>query len=263
MAASRRVRASIGRARKKRQARQQKTPKGILVAEGDSWFQYPGTHVLSVLDQMGYDVISVANAGDTIESMAYEEEQLDTLMATLEKLASRDRKPAAILISGGGNDLAGRALEVLLNYCHTSMPALEKAIVDAIINKRLKKAYLRLLAEISGGCEELFGNQIPILVHGYAHPVPDGRGYWGGFWILPGPWLKPAFDKKGYWTREKNIDTLEDLVDRFNDMLSTLTENRELQHVRYVNVRECLTNEKGYKKDWADELHPTSVLSRK
>src|SRR5688500_17382096 len=45
---------------------------GVLVAEGDSWFDYPWHDVLRILeDHHGYDVESVAHKGDSIESMAY------------------------------------------------------------------------------------------------------------------------------------------------------------------------------------------------
>src|SRR6185295_11219041 len=47
-------------------------PTGLLVAEGDSWFDYPLHDVLSMLeDEHGFDVESVARKGDTVEDMAY------------------------------------------------------------------------------------------------------------------------------------------------------------------------------------------------
>ena len=56
----------------------------LLVAEGDSWFDYPGADVLDDLeDGYGYEVVSVANAGDTLESMAYSNAQLCKLYRKL------------------------------------------------------------------------------------------------------------------------------------------------------------------------------------
>jgi hypothetical protein len=44
----------------------------VLVAEGDSWFDYPWTDILCILeDTYFYDVESVAHKGDRIEDMAY------------------------------------------------------------------------------------------------------------------------------------------------------------------------------------------------
>src|SRR5688500_10522663 len=45
---------------------------GVLIAEGDSWFDYPLNDVLRLLeDDYGYDVESVAHKGDCVEDMAY------------------------------------------------------------------------------------------------------------------------------------------------------------------------------------------------
>src|SRR5258708_98585 len=53
-------------------------PTGLLVAEGDSWFDYPLHDVLSMLeDEHGFDVESVAHKGDTVEDMAYSDGQFD------------------------------------------------------------------------------------------------------------------------------------------------------------------------------------------
>src|SRR5438093_480908 len=50
---------------------------GVLVAEGDSWFDYPFHDVLEELeDRHGYDVESVAHHSDRIEEMAYGGNQL-------------------------------------------------------------------------------------------------------------------------------------------------------------------------------------------
>ena len=252
---SRRVQASIQRARSKREKRNVRQSLGTLVAEGDSWFKYPGTDILSALDDIGYETVSVANAGDTIESMAYEEHQLDALIEELDQLADAGKAPRAVLLSGGGNDFTGGALEMLLNYSHPDLTALNEPIMAAAIDERLRNAYEYLIGELKEATETLFGSTVKMLIHGYAHPVPDGRGFWGGFWLLPGPWLKPAFDKKGHQKEETNTDTMAKLVNRFNKVLETVA--AESDDVEYVDVRRCLSNATNYKDDWANELHPT------
>src|SRR5262245_3721425 len=60
---------------------------GVLVAEGDSWFDYPLHDILKMLeDDYGYDIESVAHKGDRIEEMAYGANQRDDLIRKLEKL---------------------------------------------------------------------------------------------------------------------------------------------------------------------------------
>src|SRR6185295_13092778 len=81
---------------------------GVLVAEGDSWFDYPFNDVLSELhDRHGYDVESVAHKGDPVEAMAYGEGQLDAFARLVEKVIARGTPLKAVLLSGGGNDIAG------------------------------------------------------------------------------------------------------------------------------------------------------------
>jgi hypothetical protein len=67
---------------------------GVLVAEGDSWFDYPFHDVLKELeDRHGYDVESVAHRGDQIEEMAYGGNQLEELTRRIEKLLRRGVRP--------------------------------------------------------------------------------------------------------------------------------------------------------------------------
>src|SRR5262245_12675000 len=96
---------------------------GLLVAEGDSWFDYPFNDVLSMLeDEHGFDVESVAHKGDTVEDMAYSGGQFDAFVRLLEKLLRQGRVPNAILLSGGGNDVAGDQFAMLINHAASGLP---------------------------------------------------------------------------------------------------------------------------------------------
>ena len=56
---------------------------GLLIAEGDSWFDYPFYDVLERLeDKFNFVVESVAHKGDTVESMAYDASQVSKLAAS-------------------------------------------------------------------------------------------------------------------------------------------------------------------------------------
>jgi hypothetical protein len=103
----------------------------------------------------------------------------------------------------------------------------------------------------------LLNRPIPIVLHGYDYPVPDGRGFLGGFWLLPGPWLQPGFHRKGYGNDDANKAVVARLIDTFNAMLRQLARGAGFEHVRYVDLRGTLSDAAAYKRDWANELHPT------
>ena len=235
---------------------------GLLIAEGDSWFDYPGDDVLAILeDNYGYRVESVAHHGDTIESMAYDSTQLTKLARAFEHVKQDGREPRAILLSGGGNDIAGDEFAVLLNHAASGLPPLNPRVVEGILDERLRFAIGSVIGAVTELSQRLFGRKPPVLIHGYAHPVPDGRGYLGGFWFLPGPWLRPGFSAKGYEDRKRCCDIVEDLIDRFNEVVQSIAGSNGFEHVSYVDVRPLLSNElpNAYRKSWDNELHPTDA----
>ncbi|MBN2463454.1 MAG: SGNH/GDSL hydrolase family protein [Dehalococcoidia bacterium] len=231
---------------------------GVLVAEGDSWFNYPWHDVLKELeDCYGYDVESVAHYGDPIEEMAYGGGQLDELTRRIEKLLRRRVTPKAVLLSGGGNDVAGADFGMLLNHEQSPIFGLNLSILEGVINQRIRTAYITILSAVTSVCEQRIGNVIPILVHGYDYPVPDGRGFLGGWGFLPGPWLEPGFREKGYNELTQRIGLAHELIERFNLMIKDLVKLPPFQHVHYVDLRNVLQTGNEYKDWWANELHPT------
>ena len=151
--------------------------------------------------------------------------------------------------------------------------------------------------KIDQACGKLnFVKPVPTLIHGYGYVVPDGRrtgsgGVGNAMPGLPGgdigPWLKPAFDNKGYKNRgfesksekdlqslRKNTAVMEALIDSFNKMIKERLTKLPVKHVevKHVDLRRCISNSlKGmpklkpgtYLRDWGDELHPTSPAFEK
>jgi len=129
-------------------------------------------------------------------------------------------------------------------------------VVSGVIGRRVRNAYIMIVQKITDVCAGKLGAPAPILVHGYDYPVPDGRGFLGGWGPLPGPWLEPGFRAKGYDDLRKRIAMMVDIIDRFNTMLKGVA--AIFPHVYYVNLRETLSNDPAsYKAWWANELHPT------
>lgn len=233
-------------------------PTGLLIAEGDSWFDYPMNDVLSMLeDEHGFDVEAVAHKGDTLEDMAYGEGQFDDFVRLLEKLLRQGRVPNAILISGGGNDIAGDEFANLLNHALSGLPPVNADVVRGVIDVRLRNAYTFLISGLTEVAQRYLGRPIRTLLHGYDYAIPDGRGFMGGWSFLPGPWLQPGLRQKGHQDLNANKAILRSLMDTFNDMLRQVAAMPEFAHVKYVDLRNTLASGAGYKTDWANELHPT------
>lgn len=235
----------------------------VLVAEGDSWFEYPWNDVLSMLEENhGYDVEEVATPGHRIQDMAYDGSQLRSFTRKIEKVIRRSIMPSAILLSGGGNDIAGDEFAVLLNNASAPNRGLNQSIVSEIINKRIMNAYVTIISAVTEVCKKRIGQTVPILMHGYDYAVPDGRGYW-----LFGPWLEPGFSGKGYNDMEERKLIVKDLIDQFNEMLGTISRLSGFNHVIHVDIRDTLPNDSSYKSWWDNELHPTKdgyeIVARK
>jgi hypothetical protein len=261
----------LGRRRSALAAAARKPKLGLLIAEGDSWFDYPFCDVLEVLEDRGYEVESVAHKGDNLEDMAHDPGQVERLTKAFEKVRAQGKKPRAILLSGGGNDIAGDEFRMLINHANSGLPALNATVADGIIQERLRTAMASLVGVVTKLSESHFGEKPRVVLHGYDYPIPDGRGWLGGAWVLPGPWLEPGFRRKGYFAEKPqdeqgvlkaNARILRDLIDRYNLMLAGLVRDLAasgLSHVRYVDLRGTLSTAlpSGYKADWANELHPT------
>ena len=231
---------------------------GFLVAAGDSWFDYPFFDVLKLLDDnYGYNVESAAHRGDPIETMAYQGGQLDKFARCVEKVLAHGAVPKAVLLSGGGDDIAGNEFGMLLNNATSNIAGWNSEIVDGVLNQRIVTAYKSMLSSITHLCQQKTGQILPILVHGYDYPVPDGRGFWGG-WPFPGPWLEPGFREKRFTDLANNVALMHDIIDRFNAMLAGLVNDPAFGNVHFVDLRGTLSTDLATYQDWWDnELHPT------
>ena len=234
----------------------------LLVAEGDSWFEFPlRSHVVRELRRLGYAVREVADHSHTLQFMATSPHQKAEFVDKLRTVEKNRQRPAAIVLSGGGNDFVD-ILPSLLNEYHPETPALNQHAVDDFQKNHLRRYYKIWLEYITKSCLEVFGEDglVPILIHGYAYAVPDGRGV-----PFVGHWLRKEFRAKGHISRAQNTKTIATLIDKFNDMICRLPEEDRFKHVHYVNLRNTLSNDltredgkRKYKLDWGDELHPTN-----
>jgi len=233
-------------------------PQGLLVAEGDSWFDHPGGDLLSALEDMGYEVEASAHCGDTLEDMSFNTRQLGDLHRLLARVKRSGRTPKAVLLCGGGNDIAGEEFGVLVNHAASGLPALNSAVMDGVIDGRLKVALSHWIGAVDAVSRGVFGLPLKIVIHGYDYPVPDGRGATSGPLRPQGPWFRPAFWLKGHTNLQRNRGAVRELINRINDMQTSLVEELELPNLVHVDLRNTLSSVL-YENDWDNEFHPTEA----
>lgn len=225
--------------------------KGLLIGVGDSWFDYFFFDALDSLDNdFGFDAEHVAQQGTSMKQLAYSSGQLDELSRLIEK-----RAPQAILVSGGGNDVVDYGLHNLLNPKASGKPPLNELRVAEFIDVSLRSALVSTLTQITDMCHQWLQHEVPIVLHGYDYPVPDGRGLIGKI----GAWLYPGFSGEGYTDLTENTAIMKELIDRLNLMQMDVTAQAAFKHVAHVDVRRTLSNAPAdYRTWWENELHPNA-----
>ena len=219
--------------------------KPILLAEGDSWFEYP-IWLKDTIDCLMEDhtIYCVSGAGDELEDMvnATDPEYEDALRFIMER---RRLDLRGILLSGGGNDIVGETFHGFLKTFDAARPA-EWHIDPQTFDPKFRQIADNYRA-IIGDIQRTWPG-IPIFVHGYDHavPLPDQ-----GFRIPPlDGWL-------GDWLRDRRIEDeamqreiVKRMIDRFYDMLREIVDDPAYPGVHLVDNRGVVG------ADWHDELHP-------
>lgn len=228
-------------------------PRVKLVAEGDSWFDYPPS--LDLLDNLkrdhGYRVFKIAEAGDTLENLVYGTEYRRSdfgrkppqILQTIRAVTRHS--PTALLFSGGGNDIAGDEFASYLNH-HDSNPA--EPLRGAYVDYMFDVVFSRTLRDFTARVWE-FSPDLPIVMHGYGYARPTGRAVINlpfGFKFV-GPWLRPALAMKNI-APSRGREVIEMLIDRYNVLLGQL--DAELPSFHHVDLRDLIQDD-----DWNDELH--------
>ncbi len=229
----------------------------VLVAEGDSWFDYPAPFridLLDELDNLGRKVVSLAYRGDTVENMVYGTQGTDGALVPpdlvrLVELVQKTR-PKAVLFSAGGNDVAGPEFAGFLNHVVTGRGQLREDYLRFFVHEYARDAYLRAANAVWGA-----DPAVKFITHGYANALPTGIGVGNLFGRVNfvGPWLKPALDAKGYGLAV-GTEIVHRVLGEFNTMLGALAA-ADPRFV-YVDFRPHVGNDPD---DWANELHLTNA----
>jgi lysophospholipase L1-like esterase len=167
----------------------------------------------------------------------------------------------AILVGGGTNDLVAGLpppLYLMLKPPGAAADPLDEATVAGIIDGILAGYYDTIIKTLVANTD------IPILIHGYDHPIPDGRGD-TLLIATSGPWLSYIFEQRGYDLignadhRTLARDVMRRVYDRINaaaKKVAAAYPNRAY----HVNLTGTLAANFGdpdkYQGLWSDELHP-------
>jgi len=224
---------------------------GTLIAEGDSWFDYPvGTDIIDCLrNYYGYDIINYAKAGDTLENMIYGTKinrRLEPVSPSIADVLARlaDLKPKVFFFSGGGNDVAGDEFESFLNHKQSGLPYLRQSYLHDMVHTVFRKYFEDLIAQVAAVSPDTF-----IFVHGYGRTAPTGEGVDILVFNFAGPWLLPALARKRILDTNEQRQAVFTCIDTYNDLLHDLS----LQHPKfnYIDLRDMLDPD----HDWVNELH--------
>ncbi|MCC6429073.1 MAG: hypothetical protein IT435_19920 [Phycisphaerales bacterium] len=229
-------------------------PSGELrvLAEGDSWFDYPkilgtGGGLISHLEQIAdIEILNMAHYGDEVRGMMALEQR-----ERLEELL-RDRSLGTfdlLMFSGGGNDVVGGQMCL---WIRTREPGM--SVADAIDQER----YEDVLDLLEIGYRDLFSirdelsPETHIVTHSYDIPQPNNKGVCG-----IGPWLKPSLDYRGWDDAAAQFEIVRQMLDRFDQILSGF--QGSVDKFTHIHTQGMLDR----KTDWHNELHPNRSGFRK
>lgn len=204
-----------------------------VVAEGDSWFQYPfllkdTIDQLIDLDNFHYAIYGLSEAGDLLSNIVREDEITEAI---------ENENPDVFLVSGGGNDMVGD--DRIATMVHT----FDK---DREAKDYPNEKFTEFLNELERLYRKLFDRilsqkpHLKIIFHGYDNVIPSN-----------GSWLGKPLAKQKITNKSLQQNILKEIISRFNLRLKNIAND----YPGCVYLADC-RNLIGSKSKWHDELHP-------
>lgn len=230
------------------------TPALRILAEGDSWFDFPfggrpfksGDVIARLQERMDVPILNEAVRGDEVRQLLGVKQR-----RRIEKLLADDElRFNVLLFSGGGNDIVGDAFCLWIN---------DRSAVDGDIDRAVNEtAFGHALGIVRSGYEQLIAirdaaqrrsppRSITLFLHAYDFARPSGKGVCGY-----GPWLKPSLTYRGWTDMAEGAAIVRGVLTRFRQMLEDLA--RQSADVIVIDTHQTLGP-----TDWNDELHPNRV----
>lgn len=215
-----------------------------ILAIGDSWFDYPlYSDTIAWLEYNLDDkaiLLNLAHYGDATTNML----GVSKRKRLIEVLTNPEHgKFDAILVSGGGNDVAGDQFVFWLEKKISGLTPFQALDISSFMNVLdiVKSAYTDLIA-----IRDEYAPSATIFTHAYDFPVPSGIGVCG-----MGPWLKPSLEFKGWTDENEGAQITKDALTMFDAlMIGVSKKGPKIVHVETQGTLNPAT-------DWSNELHPT------
>ena len=241
-----------GRANLRALAAPQQTTPLVMLAHGDSWFDYPLTG--NGLPLVNTDIITqlgtMGNINPVIDNLSHhgdattDEMSLPKQQRMIEHLQDPENwldagKPDAILFSGGGNDVAGDQFCIFLDYATPGATGLDATRFQEALGM-VEASYRDLFA-----FRDRYARNVPVFGHCYDFPIPNGTHP-----VCAGPWLQPSLDYCGWTDIAKGTAIVRSALVAFKNLMVSLA-NDPASNFILVDTQGLLTA-----GDWANELHP-------
>ncbi|MDG0854555.1 GDSL-type esterase/lipase family protein [Roseateles puraquae] len=220
-----------------------------VLAVGDSWFWYLKSNLLVGLHKLmnqGRNHIILVRGANGAEATEYTSGAIrQQLEWDLNTVKGYGKTLEAVLVSGGGNDLAGPEdfVPLLLPNCSnatTAAACFKPGEPDALF-KTVTTAHASTIDLVQ---QHLPGK--PVFLHGYDYANPNGLGFLGF-----GQWLRVPMDMCQV-PRPLQQSVVNHCIDTYWTALKALQARYPAGVVRLVDQRGTLAP-----TDWANELHPT------
>ncbi|MBA4852388.1 caspase family protein [Emticicia sp. BO119] len=214
-----------------------------VVAEGDSWFQYP-IQLQDIVDQLykRYAVLSLAEAGDTLENYLKKREYVKAI---------GDEGSKIFLVSGGGNDVLGKEFQFFLkDEPDRDDDSPKRYLTQKFFNQleKLERLYVEMFSELISQYKDLH-----IFVHCYDYIIPldttisgnKKKTSWSGKFMIEKKIIPQT-------EREKLISYI---LDQFAEKIKSLISKNNFQdNVTLIDTRNLVG-----RNNWSDEIHPTNI----
>jgi hypothetical protein len=217
-----------------------------VLAEGDSWFDYPGILGTrgSVIDHLARKIdtpiLNLAHRGDEVRQMLSLVQREEITRRLTDGVPDVGGAFDILLFSGGGNDLVGDQFCIWLKQYQPGMSAqdvIDTPRLDAVL--AIVEAGYRDLLEIRNAMSPTTS----VFLHTYDFAVPNGKGVCG-----VGPWLRPSL-KFRQVPQPLRAGVVKEMLVRFDSRVRQLAAG-------YPKVYVVPTQGTLSASEWDNEIHP-------